>query len=303
MKIESDTFKKAWELSAPGSTTEEYFMRIRNKEFFCGPHHPHLDLFPDYREISKEELPAGVTSGYEMTTVTIDTPRYLHYLASRFTNNGGRIARGSVQHIQQILEGGEGAFMGGRSSDQARAPPGAVVVCTGLGSRFLGGVEDKTVYPIRGQTVLLNAPWIKYSATRTEADGSRSYVIPRRSGNVILGGTYEADDWFPRARPEMTRFILERNLQLCPELAPPEVLAQREPTIEDLLPLVIEDGCGLRPGREEGIRLEVELFETKNEGKKVPVIFNYGHGSYGFQSSWGSAAIALELLENALKPP
>jgi hypothetical protein len=62
---------------------------------------------------------------------------------------------------------------------------------------------------------------------------------------------------------------------LCPELAPPEIRNQRPPTLDDVLPLIIEEGCGLRPARKGGIRLETELFEA-GKNTKVPVVFNYG---------------------------
>lgn len=75
-------------------------------------------------------------------------------------------------------------------------------------------------------------------------------------------------------RPEITLSILERTLSMCPELAPPEVRAQREPTVDDLD--VIEEGCGFRPGRTGGIRLEVEWSEAGKEERKAPIVFNYG---------------------------
>lgn len=67
----------------------------------------------------------------------------------------------------------------------------AVVVCTGIGARFLGGVEDSEVFPIRGQTVIVRAPWVRFGIT---ASGSKdengeevfTYVIPRRSSDVSL---------------------------------------------------------------------------------------------------------------------
>jgi hypothetical protein len=77
---------------------------------------------------------------------------------------------------------------------------------------------------------------------------------------------------YPVSRPEITRDILERTFSICPELAPPDVRAQREPTVEDIV--IIEEGCGLRPWRAGGIRLEVEWSEAG--GRKVPVVFNYG---------------------------
>ena len=79
-------------------------------------------------------------------------------------------------------------------------------------------------------------------------------------------------------RPETTLDILERGLALCPELAPPEIRSERAPTIDDLKPLILEEGCGFRPGREGGIRLETERIEVPNAGgRKVPVVHNYGY--------------------------
>lgn len=71
--------------------------------------------------------------------------------------------------------------------------------------------------------------------------------------------------------------------------------------MEDLLPLVVEEGCGLRPARTGGVRIELEWFEDTKGQRKVPVVHNYGHGGFGYQSSWGSAAIVLGLLEDAFE--
>lgn len=60
----------------------------------------------------------------------------------------------------------------------------AIVVCAGLGARSLGGVEDKDVYPVRGQLVLIRAPWVKSGCTKSYANDTWTYVMPRRSGDV-----------------------------------------------------------------------------------------------------------------------
>lgn len=78
----------------------------------------------------------------------------------------------------------------------------------------------------------------------------------------------------------MTRDILERTFKMCPELAPPEIRAEREPTIEDILPLVIEEGCGLRPGRIGGVRLDVEWRVAGEGDVSIPIVFNYGCVSF-----------------------
>ncbi len=77
-----------------------------------------------------------------------------------------------MQHVSQIAQG---------SFCQS---PDALVVCVGIGARSLGGVEDRAVYPVRGQTVLLRAPWIKFGKTLSSLTGDWTYILPRRSGNV-----------------------------------------------------------------------------------------------------------------------
>jgi D-amino-acid oxidase len=67
---------------------------------------------------------------------------------------------------------------------QAAQPPAAVVVCVGLAARTLGGVEDKDVYPVSGQTVRLRAPWIRDGQTVGTEEGSHTYTIPRKGGDV-----------------------------------------------------------------------------------------------------------------------
>ncbi|KAF9057156.1 D-aspartate oxidase [Panaeolus papilionaceus] len=299
---EKETFDVMWKLSAPGSDAEESFLRVTQTEYFYVEREKPdpLEQMPNYKPIPKEKLPPGCLSGCTFTTVTIDTPIYLNYLLMRFLANGGRILRGSIMHINQVLEGGTRLFSGGSPHDPL---PDAVINCTGIGARFLGGVEDKAVYPIRGQTVLIRAPWVRFGRTETlTGDGAFTYIIPRRSSDVIVGGTRSVDDWHPRPRPETTMDILERGLKLCPELAPPDIRAVREPTVEDLLRHKVGEGCGLRPARKGGVRLEVEWKDGKQVHRdgRIPVIHNYGHGGYGYQASWGCATQVLLLLGDAL---
>lgn len=68
------------------------------------------------------------------------------------------------------------------------SPPDAVILCVGLGARFLGGIEDKDVIPVRGQTVLLRAPWVRTMPVLKDLkDGAMPpYVIPRKGGDVSV---------------------------------------------------------------------------------------------------------------------
>jgi hypothetical protein len=50
--------------------------------------------------------------------------------------------------------------------------------------------------------------------------------------------------------------------------------------MDALRALIIEEGCGLRPGRRGGVRLEKEVLTipvgSGREERKVPMVYNYG---------------------------
>jgi len=299
--VEYPTFLEMWKLSEPGGEAEHCFMRVPQTEYFDSPHPKPspLDRMPKIRKIGTSDLPLGAKDGYEMEALTIDIPIYLNYLLSRFLGKGGSVVRGSVQHISQVLEAGSYPFLQDTRNIHP-TPPDSVVVCVGLGARTLGGIEDHAMVAARGQTVIIRAPWVKFGRSfHNDTNQEWSYIIPRRSGDVIVGGTVGVDDWYPRPRPETTKEILMRGLRLCPELVPPHLRrSDKLPEVDDVSSIIVEEGCGLRPLRKEGRRIELEYMNTTN-GKSIPVIHNYGHGGVGYMSSFGSADVVLRLMEEA----
>ncbi|KAF8837094.1 nucleotide-binding domain-containing protein, partial [Paxillus ammoniavirescens] len=300
--MDKETFEVMWRDSEPegNGTAAGCFLRHNHTEFRADgvDPSPWLDHMPGFRAVSEDDLVADSTAGWTFTTFTINTPVYLNWLLARFLAGGGTTKRVQLQHISQVSQ--QGAHL------TITQNPAAIVACPGIGARFLGGIEDKNIYPIRGQTILLRAPWVKYGRTFSGADGSYAYLMPRCTGDVLIGGIKGTNDWNPVPRAEDREIVLTRALALSADLAPPSIRATREPTIEDLRPLIVDEGCGLRPGRKGGIRLEVEWIDSEtSEGqeqrKRIPVVYNYGHSGMGFQSSWGSASIALGLLEDALE--
>ena len=117
---------------------------------------------------------------------------------------------------------------------------------------------------------------------------------------AILSVHYLSRQRYPVPRGQTTTEILERCLDLCPELAPPDVRIRRAPTIDDLRPLIVEVTCGLRPMCVGGVKMEVEYINGRAQGSKIPMLSDYGYGPSGYEPSWGSAKIALGLLEKAL---
>ncbi|KAN0136776.1 hypothetical protein V8E53_005217, partial [Lactarius tabidus] len=182
-KLERETFEIMWEMSIPGGEAEGCFLRAPQTEYYAveeGNQDLH-SFYPDFQRVEASAyacVPEAV-SAVSFSTLNINTPEYLPHLLARFLSHGGRIVRASVQHISQVLEGGVEAFTEGEFKVR---PVDALIICVGLGARMLGGVEDKDVYPVRGQTVLLQAPWIEGGRSFVVESGAKTYIIPRRGG-------------------------------------------------------------------------------------------------------------------------
>ena len=78
---------------------------------------------------------------------------------------------------------------------------------------------------------------------------------------------------------------MRRAVDICPALTDGK-------GIEHLS--IIRHGVGLRPVRIGGPRIEKEKIDT------MWVIHNYGHGGYGYQSSYGCSQAVVKLLEEVL---
>lgn len=91
-----------------------------------------------------------------------------------------------------------------------------VVNCTGLLASKLGGVEDTSVIPARGQIVVVrNSPGAMYTVSGTD-DGADevSYIMERAAGGgTILGGTYQKGSWESQPNPNTAIAIMKRAIE------------------------------------------------------------------------------------------
>lgn len=171
------------------------------------------------------------------------------------------------------------------------------------GSRFLKGIEDIKVYPIRGQTVLVRTSSatiiedIDYiprklrmhflldhciDSFRNLSVGARfnpeaTYVIPRPSPSgldtdLIVGGTFLPNNWDTTIDMNAAERILERAKVFVPAIGAPDTE-------------VLSYNVGLRPAREGGPRVEREVMNFPlsgksgiMEGRKQVVVHAYGFG-------------------------
>ena len=210
----------------------------------------------------------------------INTSLYLPWLASQCLKHGVVIRRGNVSHVKDAAA----LSHTGKRAD-------VVVNCTGLSSLRLGGVKDTTLYPARGQIVLVrNDPQIMAGISGTD-DGSdeATYIMHRAAGGgCILGGCLQKDNWESQVDPNLAIRIMKRAIALCPKLVP------EGKGIEALD--IVRHGVGLRPMRKDGPRVESDVVDG------VHVVHNYGHGGYGYQTSYSAASAAVKLIDVVLQP-
>lgn len=220
----------------------------------------------DFRQMTQEQrdrFGPGYRGGVAFTSVIVDTGLFMAWLTNELRRLGVALVCKKVTSVQKELVAG-GAF-------------DVVVNCCGLGSRHL--FNDPDVYPVRGQVLKVRAPHVRQFLVDEDGPLSMSYIFPRLSGVVVLGGTHTDEDW----RTEVDAADTERILRYCTTLMPELKGAP-----------VLSVWAGLRPVRKAGLRLELD------EAWGVPVVHNYGHGGSGWTVWKGTAVRAAELAEQAL---
>lgn len=238
---------------------------------------------PDFRELSKDELPPGYQSGCDFTSVCINTMIYLPWLVGQCAKLGVVFKRATLKHISEA----KNLSHTGKTAD-------IIVNATGLLACRLGGVMDSRVRPARGQIVVVRnesgepasqgtGTMMVTTSGNDDGEDQLTYVMQRAvGGGTILGGTYQKDNWDANPDHNIAVGIMKRAVEVMPELT-------RGKGIEGLD--IIRHGVGLRPSRDGGVRLEKELTDG------TWVVHNYGHAGWGYQGSYGCAEGVVELVD------
>ena len=209
----------------------------RDRRGWCAPSTANI------RELTPEELPQGFDAGMAVELPFVDMPVFLGWLTARIGALGGRIEQQPVSSLFEI------------SRDHADV----VVNCSGLAARTLA--DDPSVTPVRGQHVIVDAPW-QQDFVYEHSEREWVSVMPH-GRRVILGGVAEHGSYSLVPDPGVTAAILERCKAVVPELAKASVIGVE---------------VGLRPFRPR-VRLE----------RTGSIVHNYGHGGNGVMLSWGCA--------------
>ncbi|KAI0022382.1 FAD dependent oxidoreductase [Xylariomycetidae sp. FL0641] len=237
-------------------------------------------LFDDFRELPKDELPAGMASGCEFTSVCINVMLYMPWLVGQARKHGAVFRRGTLRHIAEAA----GLSHRGQRAD-------VVVNATGLLARRLGGVMDARVQPVRGQVVVVRnvAPYMLTKSGTDDADDEVCYAMTRAAGGgTVLGGTYQKGNWESQPDPNQALRIMRRVDEMVPELTGGRGVAGLD---------VVRHAVGLRPWRDGGVRIEKEKIDG------TWVVHNYGHAGWGYQGSYGCAEDVVALVGEVLNQP
>jgi len=152
------------------------------------------DLYPQIEIHRDPQNYFGFPFVRQYSTMLIEPSIYLSALLRDFYIAGGRVVVKEFRNRQEL----------------ARLREPVIFNCTGLGSRALFG--DEELSPVRGQLeILLPQPEIDYCYL------SSGYMFPRRDG-IVLGGTWDHDDWSLTPDPEQATGILEAHMEIMKKL-------------------------------------------------------------------------------------
>ena len=217
---------------------------------------------PGFRQVTADEiqrfnLPTNFEHMCSYSTYIINCQDYIPWLMKKFVKKGGIIENRKVHNLAELSH------------------YSIVVNCTGLGSAEL--VNDRSVYPIRGDTVVVKAPWIKQFMIFTNKRQT-TYIFPR-SNDVLLGGTKLVGEYSEEPNEKTAKEIIERCSTIVPSIRNAEVVDIR---------------CCLRPARPT-VRLDLESSQS------TPVVHCYGHGGQGIVLHWGCALEVVDIVEKFIE--
>lgn len=229
------------------------------------------EYLEEYDPIDDDYLPQGVAFGIKFRSWNFNCPLFLLNFQAFLENE---------HHIK---------FTGKKLSHVSEAYSSNTKIvfnCTGIGAHKLGGVNDSSVYPTRGQVVVIKAPHIKENVMRW-TDSDPTYIIKRPYSNdqLILGGFTQKDNWTADTFKKETIEILEKTTKLYPKILKENPNGSSVKYLE-----ILRVVSGLRPSRLGGPRIEKEIVSSN----KV-LIHNYGASGYGYQAGLAMAHKAVSL--------
>ncbi len=167
------------------------FEMVSGPEELANPLPGGSQLYPNIQFHHDKKKYFGQETVRQYSTMLIEPHTYLNALLRDFYLAGGKVVVREFRDRREI----------------ATLPESLIFNCTGLGARTLVG--DQTLGPVRGQLeILLPQPEVDYCYL-----GMSGYMFPRKDG-IILGGTFERDNWSTEPDEDTTTRILNDHARV-----------------------------------------------------------------------------------------
>lgn len=148
------------------------------------------DLYPAQQVHRDPDKYFGFPFVRQHSTMLIEPQTYLRALLRDFYTAGGKLFVKEFRDRRELM----------------RLPERVIFNCTGLGARDL--FNDQKLYPVRGQLeILLPQPEIDYCYL------GPGHMFSRRDG-VVLGGTFDHEDWSLTPRAEQRDGIINTHVEI-----------------------------------------------------------------------------------------
>jgi glycine/D-amino acid oxidase-like deaminating enzyme len=228
----------------------------------------------------------GVVDAYEHLAPIIDTDRAMTWLMGLVESKGGRFLTETIT----------GDLLDREDELRSRFGADAIINCTGLAGSELAG--DKTCYPIRGGLIRVindgkDFPKVN-DALIIAADGVNEivFLVPRNDNILLIGGCTQPHEW--KLDLTLDSPIVKRMRARCEAFLP----ALKKARLDPEYPFA----QGLRPFRQQNVRVERELRPKITHGRKSVsrLVHSYGQGGAGWSLSFGCAGDVALLVEQAL---
>lgn len=233
----------------------------------------------------------GAVDAYEHFAPVIDTDRCMAWLMELVQGKGAKLATETISGDLFVQE----------DDLLTRFDANAIVNAAGLGSLEIA--QDPTCYPLRGALIRLindgkNFPKIN-AAMSISADAARDneivFLVPRNENILVVGGVAHRDEWGLDLTLDSP--VVQRMRKRCEAFIP----SIKNARLDADYPLA----QGLRPGRDQNIRIERELRRHRSQGEQARprvsrIIHSYGHGGSGWSLSFGCAEEVASLIEETL---
>ena len=177
---------------------------------------------------------------------------YRPYMLKKFTKLGGKLKNKKVNALSELINDYD-----------------IVINSAGWEAEFL--TKDPDVYPIRGQTEIMEIPK-NLGDYSLNVEGIDAYVVFRPlTKDCVIGTTYQVGDSGSEVRESDKRAIVEKISKFFPYVSGVKTTSK----------------AGVRCGRSD-VRIETEKVNNNNGEEKL-IIHCYGHGGSGYSASFGTA--------------